>query len=477
MKFQFTNFVANLILMFLTTSSLANESKSRYPAVQLDHSYLKNYLSDKPQNDLDIHGIDSDSNTVILRPDSSFMTYIKANNIQHITRFDLNRRTDITNYMQADEVVSRIRQLAADNPTITKFFEIGTTHQGRPIVGVEITSEFEIDKPVISFNGMHHARELMTTEVTFSIAEKLVAGFNSNDQEIREFLNQFKIVVIPQVNPDGNYIVHEGDIFWRKNGRQNTSGRVFGVDLNRNYPVDWNFCNGSSGRVSSQTYRGEKAASEPETKAMLKFFETYRPIANISYHAYSELIIFPYGCTKSKNTASDLFLKIAKEMNDVITNDKGETGKYRLGTAPKLLYQADGTDLDTHWRLFGTLSYTIELNSAMQGFHPAYDLWRDKTVANQEQGWKQLIRSSMKSGIKFRTNRNLNYVIKTSDGQSFAGLSGPKTFSSLKDKINYRVLDNGKYSLELIHNSKIVDTIFFEVKDKIIDLGLLDENT
>ena len=337
MKFQFTNFVANLILMFLTTLSLANESKSRYPAVQLDHSYLKNYLSDKPQNDLDIHGIDSDSNTVILRPDSSFMKYIKANNIQHITRFDLNRRTDITNYMQADEVVSRIRQLAADNPTITKFFEIGTTHQGRPIVGVEITNEFEIDKPVISFNGMHHARELMTTEVTFSIAEKLVAGFNSNDQEIREFLNQFKIVVIPQVNPDGNYIVHERDIFWRKNGRQNTSGRVFGVDLNRNYPVDWNFCNGSSGRVSSQTYRGEKAASEPETKAMLKFFETYRPIANISYHAYSELIIFPYGCTKSKNTASDLFLKIAKEMNDVITNDKGETGKYRLGTAPKLL--------------------------------------------------------------------------------------------------------------------------------------------
>ena len=113
----------------------------------------------------------------------------------------------------------------------------------------------------------------------------------------------------------------------------------------------------------------------------------------------------------------------------------------------------------------------------MQGFHPAYDLWRDKTVANQEQGWKQLIRSSMKSGIKFRTNRNLNYVIKTSDGQSFAVLSGPKTFSSLKDKINYRVLDNGKYSLELIHNSKIVDTIFFEVKDKLIDLGLLDKNT
>ena len=55
---------------------------------------------------------------------------------------------------------------------------------------------------------------------------------------------------------------------WRKNRRGG-----YGVDLNRNYSFNWNSCGGSSGNKRSDTYRGPSAASEPETKALMKLVE------------------------------------------------------------------------------------------------------------------------------------------------------------------------------------------------------------
>ena len=133
---------------------------------------------------------------------------------------------------------------------------------------------------------MHHARELMTTEVVMSIAEKITEQYKT-DQFVTSMLRDFLIVVIPQVNPDGNNLVYTRDNLWRKNAWKNVRGSTIGVDLNRNYPIGWDLCNGSSGRQSSQTYRGPSPSSEPETVAMLELFDKYRPIANISYHAYS----------------------------------------------------------------------------------------------------------------------------------------------------------------------------------------------
>src|SRR5690606_31153250 len=118
-------------------------------------------------------------------------------------------------------------------------------------------------KPVVYFNAMHHAREVMTAEVALDIIKTLTEGASDN-AEIVGWLEKYRIVVLPQVNPDGNQIVHTTDNMWRKNAQGNTSS-TWGVDLNRNYPAYFNHCDGSSGSKNSQTYRGTHAASEPET--------------------------------------------------------------------------------------------------------------------------------------------------------------------------------------------------------------------
>ena len=69
--------------------------------------------------------------------------------------------------------------------------------------------------------------------------------------------------VVPTYNPDGK----------ARHRRQNAHG----VDLNRNYPTSWR---PMTGRYDS----GRAPASEPETKAMMRFLSTVRPAYVVSFH-------------------------------------------------------------------------------------------------------------------------------------------------------------------------------------------------
>jgi hypothetical protein len=61
-----------------------------------------------------------------------------------------------------------------------------------------------------------------------------------------------------------------------------------GVDLNRNFPADWEIVDSSYGIQSndpfSSTYRGDSPASEPETKTVIRIIETYKPKVVFDYH-------------------------------------------------------------------------------------------------------------------------------------------------------------------------------------------------
>lgn len=458
------------------TTIQASAVKSVSPNSQIDatinvpFSMFEQYKKAYSVENLDIHGVNREEKFVIVRPSEHLKNYLEKLNFVSQASPKSASVSNVADYLKPDELISELEAIADAYPKITRLIEVGNSLQGRPILGIEISDGFETDKPVVSFNGMHHARELMTVEVVLSIADKLTSQFKS-DPEVKGFLRDFKIVVIPQVNPDGNQIVHERDNWWRKNARANSRDAVFGVDLNRNYSTGWNSCGGSSGRESSDTYRGPEPESEPETKAMMAFFDEYRPVANISYHSYSELIIFPFGCRNKQNTARDLFMKMGLEMKKGIVDDKGKTNTYALGSAPEVIYQADGTDLDSHWQEFGVLSYTIEVNSSAQGFQPNYSRWRDVTIAGQEQGWKALIRSSRESAVQFTTSEDYDYRVVDATGESFAGEVGPKFFKARKGKLNHRVLLPGEFTFEFFKNGQLVKAKKVKVGSGISMLG------
>jgi murein peptide amidase A len=74
--------------------------------------------------------------------------------------------------------------------------------------------------------------------------------------------------LIATVNPDGGAI-----------GRR---GNNNGVDLNRNFPGDWEPPGGPN--TSAEHYSGEAPGSEPETQAAMNFIASIHPDVSIWYH-------------------------------------------------------------------------------------------------------------------------------------------------------------------------------------------------
>src|SRR5262245_65231114 len=99
---------------------------------------------------------------------------------------------------------------------------------------------------------------------------------------------------MPVANPDVYQYTFDGDRLWRTNLRDNAGDGVItnadGVDLNRNYNIDWGLDDeGSSSQISSETYRGPAPASEPETKAHQALIDRLNFKFLITYHSYGPL--------------------------------------------------------------------------------------------------------------------------------------------------------------------------------------------
>jgi len=379
-------------------------------------------------------------------------------------------------YLNPDQVVKLLGDIHVQYPQMTRLFEAGKTHRNRPIMALEISAHVgDPSKPVILFNGMHHAREVMTTEIVMDIAKVLTEN-DGKDAEVTNWLDHYRIVLVPQVNPDGNALVTSGQSMWRKNAYE-LKGHVVGVDLNRNYPAYWNYCQGSSSSPSSDTYRGPSAGSEPETQTMMTLVGTLKPVADISYHSYSELIIYPFGCTSIKNPSKDLFKSIGQSMNAMIRDDNNKLNSYAIGTAPELLYEADGSDLDWQWKEHGVFAYTIEVNA--NSFHPNYNAWRNVTVERQQGGWQALLRRMMKSGFRAHVvtdkPNDLSYSLKKVEGLqkiAFDADNPNRTFTlRSNDGLLYQLTEKGRYELTFYVRNQPVKTMVINVGDELVDLG------
>jgi hypothetical protein len=273
-------------------------------------------------------------------------------------------------------------------------------------------------RPAILFNSMHHAREVMTPEVAIDIIDYLLLNYASNSK-VEHWLTDFQIWVVPMLNVDGNNKVWSGDSMWRKNARGG-----YGVDINRNYPYKWGGCNGSSGSRSSDTYRGESAGSEPETQTLMNLVSQLKPVFNISFHSYSEMVLYPYGCQGQKTPQHTLIASLGEQM--------GKSIGYIYGTPWEILYGVDGGDVDWMFATHQVIPYVIEVSSRSEGFQPSYSQWREKTVQRVRPAWIRLLdrmdESSISGTIELASNQtnqqstmaDVEVVLRSVKGGEFA---------------------------------------------------------
>lgn len=245
-------------------------------------------------------------------------------------------------------------------------------------------------KPTLLLIAAIHAREYATAEIALRFAESLLNGY-AHDPELRWLVDNRRIIIAPQVNPDGRKRAETG-ISQRKNLRPNTcasNSTRSGVDLNRNSSFLWGTNNGSSLDGCVETYRGPSAASEPEVQAIealinASFADRRGPLDTdpapsdtegvfISLHSYADMVLFPWGATTQAAPNKAGLQTLGRKL--------GFYTGYQVCQPPEqgCLYAASGTTDDQSYGQLGVASLTFEVGNA--GFFEACATFEASTIS------------------------------------------------------------------------------------------------
>ncbi len=277
-------------------------------------------------------------------------------------------------YHTYSEGMAEIQQIHADFPSIvSEPIVIGTTLEGNDIWAFKVSDnpEMDEDEPEVLYSAYIHAREAITIEVLLHFVHHLTDNYGT-DLRVTDIVNERELWFVPFINPDG-VLYNEannpnGGGMWRKNRRNNGDGS-WGVDLNRNFGHFWGYDDeGSSPFGYDETYRGAEAFSEPATQAIRDFVNSRNFTAALTYHSYSNLLLYPWGYDAIHVPEPD------HSGFQMITGLMAEHNGYTCGTGWELLYTTNGdtddwfyADDDGHEKI---LAITPEVGSSSDGFWP-----------------------------------------------------------------------------------------------------------
>lgn len=253
---------------------------------------------------------------------------------------------------------------------------VGYSDSGRKLLSVAIGKN---PAHRVLFTGCHHAREWISVEVPFLLAEYLVDEYptsapkNDHERRIKYLVDNRQIWIVPLVNPDGHEHSRMWDRMWRstrkvhKVAKEMTidapqkgggprrkivvpAGEYIGVDCNRNYATkDWGeetygISEKKKFRVTSRDpaerdiWCGFESESEPETKAIAALLANKEFRAGMTYHNYGRMFMFT---DQVKKNAFVQF--VGKGMHRLLA----EHDAYYYGSLDNL-YPTSGNEIDYH---------------------------------------------------------------------------------------------------------------------------------
>jgi carboxypeptidase T len=270
-------------------------------------------------------------------------------------------------YHSAAALAQDMRALAERFPEIAEVHEIGRSVENRPILALRL-GERKGSAVKLAFLGCHHAREWLAVEVPYLLAESLLE--ESATEPVATWLSSCEIWVAPMVNPDGHEHTRTTDRLWRKNRRTNRDGSI-GVDPNRNYGYMWGTLNVSTSShiPSDDTYVGPRAFSEPETRAVRDLIARELLSGIITYHSYSQLILYPWGYTADPIVDAEDRATMSVLADRMRTKIGAVHGAAYVAQQSSQLYPTAGDTTDWTYGVYGIPSMTIELRprTAMEG--------------------------------------------------------------------------------------------------------------
>ncbi len=265
--------------------------------------------------------------------------------------------------------------LTTDYPDLCKKIDVGESWEGRTLWVLKISDNVSTDEdePEAFFDGNIHAREWSTSQATAYFMWRLLSGYDTNDT-IHWLVNNREIFVCPMFNPDGYIQDGNGDLgqadHWRKNRNDSTPTSSVGVDLNRNWDINFGGV-GSSDNPSSSTYHGEAPFSEYETDNITDWMQSRDLETYHNMHSYAGTLLIPWCYTGDPSPHDTWYREMAEDMVQHTSIQGDPSDHYSYGQANEEIgYSASGGANDWGYNATGAVGLTFELQTYGNGFYP-----------------------------------------------------------------------------------------------------------
>ena len=247
-----------------------------------------------------------------------------------------------------------------------KYQSLKITTCGKSLLGKDIFAlVIGEGKKNIVYVGGTHGVEWLSSLVLLKFAENLAIAYENEETlsgfNVKDILKNIKLIIIPELNPDGieiaikgasacekykaeNYEICKGDFsFWSANAR--------GVDINHNFNADWYTLREAEKEAginspSPTRYGGLFPESEPETATITRLCRRIPIETLITFHSQGEEIFYEYGKNTPKKSLH--MAKIFSALTDyTLVKNEG-------------LYSSGGLK-DWFIEEFGSPAFTVEI--------------------------------------------------------------------------------------------------------------------
>ncbi|KAM5163953.1 mast cell carboxypeptidase A-like [Mantella aurantiaca] len=261
-------------------------------------------------------------------------------------------------YHQWKEIAMWAYSISLKYPNLVSLVTIGNSFEGHPMHVLKIGNPKSAKKSVFLECGIH-AREWISPAFCQWFVKEAIQTYGK-DKAMTKLLDNLIFHVLPVFNIDGYIFTWTNDRLWRKNRATTPNAKCFGIDLNRNFNASWRD-DSFYGDPCLDIYSGVGPESEPETKAVTAYIREHLSImkAYISFHAFSQLLLYPYGYTKELAPDHKELNNIAKSAVDSLSSLYNTS--YTYGPIATTIYQAFGSSIDWTYDEGIKYSYVFEL--------------------------------------------------------------------------------------------------------------------
>ncbi|NXC34851.1 CBPA1 Carboxypeptidase, partial [Campylorhamphus procurvoides] len=260
-------------------------------------------------------------------------------------------------YHTLDEIYAFMDMLVAENPNLVSKLEIGRSTEDRPLYVLKFSTG-GTKRPAVWIDTGIHSREWVTQASGVWFAKKIVDD-HTNKEGVASILDTMDIFLEIVTNPDGFAYTHSKNRMWRKTRSKHSGSLCVGVDPNRNWDAAFGDA-GASPNPCSETYHGPYANSEPEVKSIVDFVKDHGNIkAFISIHSYSQLLLYPYGHTRTPAVDHEELHEVSAKAVAALSSLYGT--QYTYGSIITTIYQASGNTIDWTYDNGIKYSFTFEL--------------------------------------------------------------------------------------------------------------------